>query len=156
MFYFYYGSIISPWLWASNSSRPFLCALATYALCGIYIYITLLPPRAAYPCFIKVTTMGGYVALKTQEEKQWSMIIMGIHCYFTQEDRRAFKATPVESIYATLSEVSGHILLWYKSKVRCLAPLSQYFLPLEPVCFCWARPHILWGDCYLLESCLEL
>ena len=42
------------------------------------------------------------------------------------------------------------------ARLDVLAPPSRYFLPLEPVCFCWARPHILWGDCYLLVSCLEL
>ena len=36
-----------------------------------------------------------------------------MHCYFTQGDRKAFKTTPAENIYATLSEVreDGHILL---------------------------------------------
>ena len=33
------------------------------------------------------------------------MCILFMHCCFTQEDRRAFKAIQAENIYASLSEV---------------------------------------------------
>ena len=101
---------------------PISCAIlsTTYALCGIYHFVAAEGNLSMFyyygwPCC-------------SQTSRRSSMIIMGIHCYFTQEDRRAFKATPVESIYATLSEVSGHILLWYKSKVGCFGTT----LPILP------------------------
>jgi len=115
------------WEWHHNTFTPSLhlvpfCQLPMPYV--VYIYITLLSPRVAHPCFIKVT---GWLRC-SQTSTRSSVVIMGIHCYFTQEDRRAFKATPVESIYATLSEVSGHILLWYKNKVGCFGTT----LPILP------------------------
>jgi len=37
--------------------------------------------------------------------KTYYMCILFMHCCFTQEDRRAFKAIQAENIYASLSEV---------------------------------------------------
>ena len=73
------------------------------------------------------------------------MTITGMYYCFTQGDRRAFKATPVESIYASLFEVSGFhfnrsVLLYISLVTNCQG--SNITL----LCLCFAHSciaHIL-------------
>ena len=145
---FYYGSIISPWLWASNSSRPFLCALA-----GIYHFVAA---EGSLSMFHKSYYYGW---LRCSQNSRREAVIHDYHGHTL-----LLHTGGQESIQSHTSRKYLCNSEWGKwphpplitARLDVLAPRSQYFLPLEPVCFCWARPHILWGDCYLLVSCLEL